>query len=74
MEATMTFTEIRKIPTTIDLNKWEHAPGGIHQSVFRSYHIVGKIIEMCEQKVSHEIMLEIIADLMSPVDSKEEPK
>jgi len=37
----------------------------VHESCFKSYHIVEKIKNLCEQKVPHNVILEIIEDLKS---------
>jgi len=34
-----------------------------HASLYRSWHIVEKVVELCEQKCPHGVILEIIEDL-----------
>ena len=50
----MKFSEIRKMPTTYD---------NVHESVFRSYHILEKVKELIEQKTPAYVMIELINDM-----------
>lgn len=51
----MTLKDIIKMPTVVDNN---------HESVYRSYHILLKVIEMVERNDSKETIIEI-ADFLS---------
>ena len=57
----MLLSEIRNMPTTVDLAS--DVPDKIHESLFRSWHIVAKIEELCEAKTPHSVILELIADM-----------
>lgn len=37
--------------------------GGVHESVMRSFHILGKVCELLQKKTPHDVILEIIDDL-----------
>ncbi len=51
--------EIRRMETS----KAFDGPIAVHESVFRSYHIVGHIERLLEMKVPHKAILDIIQDL-----------
>jgi len=50
----MMLEEIRELPTLSN---------NIHESVFRSYHILNKVLELIERGDSKETILEIVEDL-----------
>lgn len=58
----MTLADIRDMPTCI---------GNSHESVMRSFHVVGKVKELCELKVPHASILEIISDLESAAEPRD---
>ena len=58
----MMIQEIRAMPVILDGKKL----GKIHESVFRSSHIVRKIQYWLEKKVPPEIILELIGEMEAP--------
>ncbi len=68
----MRLNEIRKQPTTTSemVRDVGETDPRIHESVFRSYHIVDKAIKLCQQKVPHEVIIEIIEDLKNSYNTR----
>ena len=58
----MKLSEIRNFPTTIDTGTNGQR---FHESLLRSYHIVQKVIELCERRADHEVIMELIEDMRS---------
>jgi hypothetical protein len=56
----MLLSEVREFPTTLDTGPNCRR---IHESVFRSYQTVEKVIELLQARCPHEIILEIIEDI-----------
>lgn len=56
----MTLSEIRKMPTGLD----PESPGPIHESVFRSYHVLGKVREWLLEGTPSSVIVEMMDDLM----------
>ncbi len=54
-----TFADIRAKRTTRD---------NVHESVYRSYHILDKVVELLDQEVPHVVIVEIVADLRDAPD------
>lgn len=52
----MTLEEIRAMPL-------DAAAFAIHESIFRSYHIVDKVVELLKEDCPAKVVLEIIEDL-----------
>lgn len=48
--------DIRRMPTTLDM---------VHESVFRSYHVLEKVQELLRQQTPARVILEVIEDLQS---------
>jgi len=65
----MTLAEIREMPTSIDLPS-----NGIHESVLRSYQIVGKVRELLRAETPHCVIEEIILDLMDAPERRFSPR
>lgn len=62
----MKMYEIRRMPTTSDgLTQDVDKPLKIHESVFRSFHIVDKVVELCTKEVPYDLIIEIIHDLQT---------
>lgn len=59
----MTLSEIRSMPRDVDFKDVDPNSKGMHESCFRSYHIVEKVMELCHEATPHKLMLEIINDL-----------
>ena len=58
----MTLAEIRLVPTERPLGAC-NAANTIHESAFRSYHIINKVVDLLKKNVPAEAILEIIKDL-----------
>lgn len=58
----MTLQQIRQMPTTIETADGRRK---LHESLLRSFGIVDKVLELCDQKVPHAFIVEVIADLRS---------
>jgi hypothetical protein len=54
----MLLCKIRELPTILDTGSTR-----THESVFRSYQTVEKVIELLKAGCPHEIILEIIEDI-----------
>jgi hypothetical protein len=63
-EQIMDFTTIKELPTTYK---------NIHESIYRSYHIVQKIEELLQQGINNDILLEIIRHLNEEYPPEEIP-
>lgn len=57
----MSLNEIRMMPTARPIS----SDGAVHESIFRSYHIVQKVRELLEAKTPHGVILEIVTDLQN---------
>ena len=53
--------EIRSYPTVHE---------NIHESIFRSYHILEKVKELLEKKTSGDIVLELINEMEEPEEEE----
>ena len=54
--------DIRRLPTSLDMT---------HESVYRSYHILEKVVELLNKETPPAVILEIIEDLRSEPFSTE---
>ena len=68
----MKIHEIKKMPTLFKLS--DTATGGIHQSLFRSYHLLDKVVDWLQKGVCPEVVLEMIEDIETPYDKENEDK
>ncbi len=60
----MILSEIRQMPKTMTKKEVTGVLNeGMHESLFRSYHIVQKVKELVDAKTPHAVILEIIRDL-----------
>lgn len=60
----MTIIEINKMPTTIQ--EIPRDAKGVHESVMRSYHILGKVKELLSLGVPTPVVLDLIAEMETP--------
>jgi len=56
----MKIIDIQKFPTSITFNTSHSIPNGIHESLFRSYHILNRVLEEIQAGTGTDTILEIV--------------
>jgi len=59
----MNIAQIKQFPTSIDLTGDKEIMNSYHESYFRSYQLLGKVIELLKQDTPQKVILEIIIDI-----------